>query len=89
MTMLILDTELKRRIFQALQLKHALGLYQQTGFLVTRGATPRRMLDAVTATTGKRYANSEKGRHAAIIDLIAYLESHAHISLGDTREEAQ
>lgn len=89
MTLLVLDTELKRRIFQALQLKHALNLYQQTGILVTRGATPRRMLDAVTSTTGQKYANSDKGRNAAIIDLIDYLERHAHISLGDTREAAQ
>ena len=74
MTMIILNTEERRRVFQAIQLKHALALYEKCGMLVTRGATPRRLLDAASLTTGKRYTNSLKGRAQCINDLIQYLD---------------
>ena len=73
MTTIILDTEEKRRVYQALQLKHAIRLYNATGMMVTRGATPRRLLDAAGATTGAKYPNSERGRARCLADLETYL----------------
>ncbi len=77
MTTITLDTEEKRNVYQALQLKHALKLYAATGgrIIVTRGATPRRLLDAAARITGaKKYANSDKGRAQCVADLESYLE---------------
>jgi hypothetical protein len=58
-----------RERFHAMQLRSALRLYAKSGMLVTRGASPKRLLALVTNYTGKRYANSAKGHAAAIADL--------------------
>lgn len=74
MTTITLDTPEKRAVFHALQLKSALGLYIKTGgrIIVTRGATPRRLMDMASNYTGKPYKNSEAGRAACLADLEAF-----------------
>jgi anion-transporting ArsA/GET3 family ATPase len=76
MTTIVLDTPERRAVFHALQLKSALGLYIKTGMFVTRGATPRRLLDLASAYTGKKYKNSPAQREACLADLEAFLKPH-------------
>ena len=63
-----------RSVVHQLQLKHALKLYAKTGMLVTRGATPKRLLEMATGHTGRAYKNTPAGRDACVADLQAMID---------------
>lgn len=52
-------------LFRAATLKSALNLYARTGMLMTRGATPTRLLQMAKEYTGKTYKGADKYTAAA------------------------
>jgi len=56
-------------LFRIIALVQALKLYNSTGILMTRGATPKHLLNLAMDTTKKTFRNSKAGREAAILEL--------------------
>lgn len=61
--------------FHLIQIKHAIRIYDATGMIATRGATPKRLLALLSQYTGKSYKNTAQGRLVALADIAAMLES--------------
>jgi hypothetical protein len=67
-------------------IKRGLDMYAATGgrMILTRGATPKRLLAIAGEYTGKAYKNTEAGRKACMADLqvwIANMESALPVSV--------
>lgn len=60
-------------LVRAMTIKHALKFYAATGMLVTRGATPTRLLQMASEYTGKKYKRGEHRKAAE--DVAVWVET--------------